>query len=580
MERRTFWWLFALVTIVYIIGLPIDIMDVDSAQYAAISREMVESGEYLQVHLYGRDYLDKPPLLFWVTSFFFNVFGYANWSFKIGSFLFTLVGVFSTFRLGKLLYNERVGRLAAIILYSCQAFILFNNDVRTDTILTAAVVFAIWQIMEWLHNYKWKWIIGAAIGIACAMMAKGPIGIMVPVLAVGSWLIGTGRWRDVFRWQYLVLLALVGVLLLPMLYGLYTQFDLQPEKKVPMVTPQGLDYQDNISGLKFYLWTQSFGRITGENVWENGAGKFFFVHNFLWSFLPWALMFVVAFFGRITSVIKALRSGQRVPELLTVGGFILPFIALSMSSYKLPHYIFVMYPLAAILLASWWNEVWDSDSKSLKATSVVIQTLIGVLSFAAVALIYFWVFPKGGWLPAIASILVLGVAFYFISKSSFHRRNLIVGSVLISVAANIAMNSWFYPNIMKYQLGSNTAFAVEDLKIDKSKLYNYSFTSFSYYYYSGVIPKNTYQAKLALSFYQDGEAYVVTKEKHLRRLEKDFEYEVLHKFGAYPVTLLSLKFLNPETREDALYNACVIKITGFKESSKFAQHIEKQKASK
>ncbi|WP_417589983.1 ArnT family glycosyltransferase [Owenweeksia hongkongensis] len=579
MERNTYWWLFALVTIVYIIGLPIDIMDVDSAQYAAISREMAENGNYLQVHLYGRDYLDKPPLLFWITSFFFNVFGYANWSFKIGSFLFTLVGIYSTFRLGKLLYNERTGRLAAIILFSCQAFILFNNDVRTDTILTAAVVFAIWQIMEWLHSYKWKWIIGAAVGIACAMMAKGPIGIMVPVLAVGSWIVGTGRWRDFFRWQYIVLLVLVGFLLSPMLYGLYTQFDLQPEKSVPMVTPQGLDYQKNISGLKFYLWTQSFGRITGENVWTNGAGKFFFVHNFLWSFLPWALMFVVAFFARIVKAVKAIPNRKTMPELLTLGGFILPFIALSMSSYKLPHYIFVMYPLAAILLASWWQEVWEKNNRSLKVTSLSIQTLIGVASLAAVCLIYFWVFSDGSWLPAIISLLFMAVAFYFLFKTFKSGINLIVASVLISIAANIAMNTWFYPNIMKYQMGSNTAFAIQDLELDETKVFNYRFTSFSYYYYSGNIPQNTNSNKLALSMQNEGEVYIITEEKNLNSLDKDFDFEVLEKFGTYPVTLLSIRFLNPETRENTLRPVCILKVTGIKENSKFAELSAQQKGS-
>ncbi len=580
MGRITFWWLFAILMIIYIIGLPIDIMDVDSAQYASISREMTESGNYLHVTNYGRDYLDKPPLLFWVTSLFFNIFGYANWSFKIGSFLFTLLGVFSTFRLGKLLYSERVGRLSAIILFSSQSFFLFNNDVRTDTILTSAVVFAIWQIMEWLYSHKWKWIIGAAVGIACAMMAKGPIGIMVPVLAVGSWIVGTGRWRDVFRWQYLVILFLVALFLAPMLYGLYTQFDIHPEKEVPMVTPNGLSNERNVSGLKFYLWTQSFGRITGENVWENGAGKFFFVHNFLWSFLPWALMFVVAFFGRIISVFKATKDKSQMPELLTLGGFVLPFIALSMSSYKLPHYIFVIYPLAAILLASWWDEIWEKEIKSLKVTSVIFQCLIGIVTLAAIGLIYFWVFPNNSWLPAIVSAIFLLVAFYFLLNTFRRKQNLIVGSVLFSIAANLAMNVWFYPNIMKYQPGSSTAFAVKELNLDTDKLYSYGFTAYSYYYYSGELPKNTNRFKLAMSVYEQGEVYVVTRSEAFSKMDNDFTFQVLKKIEGYPVTLLSMKFLNPKTRDESLRDVYILRVTGFKENSKFAEMAAQKKASK
>lgn len=564
-----------MLAVVYIIGFPVDIMDVDSAQYASISKEMTQNGSYLQVMLYGRDYLDKPPLLFWVTAFFFNLFGYANWSFKLGSFLFTILGVYSTFRLGKLLYSKRVGHSAAIILFSCQAFILFNNDVRTDTILTSAVIFAIWQIMEWLHDKKWKWLIGASIGIACAMMAKGPIGIMVPVLAVGSWIIGTSRWKEIFRWEYVVLLVLVAAMLSPMLYGLYTQFDIHPEKEVGMVSPNGIIKETGVSGVKFYLWTQSFGRLTGENVWSNGAGPFFFVHNFLWSFLPWALMFIVAFFSRIVETVKALVNNQKLPELLTLGGFILPFIALSMSKYKLPHYIFVMYPLAAIMLASWWEEVWKRQLKGFKVTSLVLQIIVWVLSTAVAAMIYFWFFPDGSLGLAVFSAAALLSGLWFITvRFNKKPKKLITGSVLVSVGVNIAMNGWFYPNIMNYQLGSNAAYKIQELELPADKLFSYNFHAYSFYYYSKE-PVNSISLNEMQERVSNGEeVYVVTREKNIDKLEKEFTYDLLEEFGSYPVTLLSLKFLNPETRENTLKPVYIVKITGFNENGNFAVNTE------
>ena len=558
-----------MLVLVYILGFPVDIMDVDSAQYASISKEMTQNGSYLQVMLYGRDYLDKPPLLFWVTAFFFNLFGYANWSFKLGSFLFTLIGVYSTFRLGKLLYSTKVGYASAMILFSCQAFILFNNDVRTDTILTSAVVLAIWQIMEWLSDRKWKWLIGASIGIACAMMAKGPIGIMVPVLAVGSWIVGTKRWSDVFRWQYLVLLVLVTLMLAPMLYGLYMQFDMHPEKEVGMVSPNGIVRETNVSGLKFYLWTQSFGRLTGENVWSNGAGPFFFVHNFLWSFLPWALLFIVAFFSRIVQVFQAILSKRTLPELLTLGGFILPFVALSMSKYKLPHYIFVVYPLAAILLASWCEEVWEKHIKGLKITSFILQLLVWLISSSVVAMIYFWFFPDGGLGLAIFSIAFMLISLFYLVKYSANVKNLLVGSVLISVGVNIAMNGWFYPNIMHYQLGSNAAFAVKELNLPTEKLYSYNFHAYSFYYYSQEPVNKIQLSEIGEKLDSGDEVYIVTREKNIQKIKEHYQFEILREFGSYPVTLLSLKFLNPQTRSETLKPVYIIQVTGINENSKF-----------
>lgn len=575
MNSKTFLWLFALLLLVYFLGFPVTIMDVDSGQYASISREMAETGNYLQVMSHGRDYLDKPPLLFWVTALMFNIFGYANWSFKIGSFLFTLLGVYSTFRLGKLLYSSSVGRLAAIILFSCQAFILFNNDVRTDTILTSSVVFAIWQMMEWYQTKKWKWIVGAALGISFAMMAKGPIGIMVPVLAIGSWIIGQGRWKDIIKWQYLVLLTLVAVMLAPMLYGLYTQFDLQPEKSVDMVTPHGIEKQTNVSGLKFYLWTQSFGRITGENVWKNNTGPFFFVHNFLWSFLPWALVFLLAFFSRIRQLVLSLLKKAEQPELLTLGGFILPFIALSMSAYKLPHYIFVVYPLAAILLASWWVKVWESENKAVKNTVLILQSIIWLAFTAAVVLIHFWVF-KGGWFIAGSALLVQMVALWFLIRSSQRDRNLIVAVVLSAVAGNLSMNGWFYPKLMDYQAGSNAAMAVKNLNLDPAEVYNYRFHTFTYYYYRGEFTQSITPALAEKKLAKGENVYVVTDEKGVKALGKTFEYTTLHAFGTHSITKLSGKFLNPKTRNETLQKVSLIQIIGKKENLKFADENQKK----
>ena len=77
---------FALV--VYIAGWFIDLMQEDAAQYGSIAQEMMQNGSYLQVKHRGADYLDKPPLLFWLVSFSFKLFGVHNFAYRIPSFIF------------------------------------------------------------------------------------------------------------------------------------------------------------------------------------------------------------------------------------------------------------------------------------------------------------------------------------------------------------------------------------------------------------------------------------------------------------------------------------------------------------
>lgn len=538
-------------------------MDVDSAQYASISREMSETGNYLQVMHRGRDYLDKPPLLFWLSSISFEIFGTHNWVFKLGSFLFTLLGVWSTFRLGRLLYNSKVGYIAALILFSSQAFFLFNNDVRTDTILAGSVIYAIWQIVSWLHVKKWKYLFGGALGIALAMMAKGPIGLMVPVLAIGSYLIGTGRWRDFFRWQYLVLIVVVAVLLSPMLWGLYQQFDLQPDKTVGMVSPDGIKEEKGVSGLKFYLWTQSFGRITGENVWKDNSGPFFFVHNFLWSFLPWALLFLWAYSERLVNLVRAIRKKASIPELLTPLGFLIPFLVLSTSSYKLPHYIFVLYPLGAILLAEWIHRRWvEHSEKGTVKTSFGIQVFVSLAYIAMIYMIYA-LFFKGAqvWL-VVLNFTVLLISLIYMFRFRTKGINLLVGCVLLSASLNLAMNAWFYPNVMKYQAGNNLAdFLNKQGKVPDSVFYFHYFTFSMGFYMEGTI--NTInEDEIDDRLENNLETVLVTKESAFKDLDKRFNYSIIHDFGSYPVTQLSVDFLMEQSRESTLEPVYIVKIDG------------------
>ena len=128
---------------VYIIGFGIDIMDIDASQYAEMSREMSLSNSYLQVFEVGKDYLDKPPFLFWVTALSMKIFGANNFAYRLPSFLFALFALFSTYRFALLFYKKEIASLAALILASCQAFYLINHDVKTDTILMSWVIFSI-----------------------------------------------------------------------------------------------------------------------------------------------------------------------------------------------------------------------------------------------------------------------------------------------------------------------------------------------------------------------------------------------------------------------------------------------------
>ena len=133
----------SILLLIYINNLFLDIMRIDAAQYASISLEMLQNQSYLQVYDFQQDYLDKPPLLFWISSWSMGAIGICNFAYKIGAFLFLLFSLYAIYKFTANYYNHKIAKNAVLVFATCQAFFLMSNDVRTDGILTSSVIIAI-----------------------------------------------------------------------------------------------------------------------------------------------------------------------------------------------------------------------------------------------------------------------------------------------------------------------------------------------------------------------------------------------------------------------------------------------------
>ena len=291
------------VCVIGMLGIPL--IDIDAAQYASMSREMANTGNYLKLYDLGVDYLDKPPLLFWLSSFSIQLFGVHDWAYRLPSVLCLGLALWSVYRFTLLYYNELSAQLSVLVLATSQAFILMAHDVRCDTMLMGFVMFSIWQLAAWYQSNVWKHFMMAFIGIGLGMLTKGPIAIVVPGVSFAIHFLLQRNWKQFFRWEYIIGILIVGLLLMPMSIGLYTQFDLHPGKIIHGVPIE--------SGLRFYYWTQSFGRYTGENVFNEMNHFTFLLENMLWSFLPW--VFILG----ILNIVLSLFPGWLSPFSNTFG---------------------------------------------------------------------------------------------------------------------------------------------------------------------------------------------------------------------------------------------------------------------
>ena len=519
----------------------IPLMDIDAAQYASISREMLERKSYLQFFDLGQDYLDKPPMLFWISGLFMKIMGIHDWAYRLPSFLFAWLSVYSTYRLAILFYKKDIALLSAMILASSQALFLITHDVRTDTMLMGWVSFSLWQLAEWYQFNKWKNFILAFIAIAGGMMTKGPIALMIPAFAFFPHFLLRREWKQFFRWEYIIGIFIIALMLIPMSWGLYQQFDLHPGKLIN---------GDPIkSGLRFYYWTQSFGRYTGENHFKEMNDFTFLLQNMLWSLLPWIIFFLVALVLDVVGIIKNRLIISSKQEWFTTGGFIITYIILGKSQAQLPHYIFIVFPLAAIITGKFvYRLLYTEDFKKWKNLFTYFHLVIFSLLWVAVILLMEIPFAAIPVYMGIIAAIGWGIMlFRFFAKNPAFPRLLFICFFTI-IGINFFLDTAFYPALLPYQKGSAFASFINENKINKNKVVMLSGnTGHSLAFYS----QHIYPVKSSMQV-QEGDLVIAPLDSLALLQQKFAGSRIITRINSFGVTGLTLPFLNPKTREKEL----------------------------
>ena len=527
--------------IIYILGsLFIPLMEIDSVQYANISREMLQNKSFLQIFDQGKDYLDKPPMLFWLSSLSMYFFGINDFAFRLPSILMAILAIYSTYKFTLLFFSNEIAILAALILASTQAMFLITHDVRTDTMLMAWVILAIWQFASWLNNRKWHSLIIAFSAVAFGMMTKGPIALMVPIFSFAPHMLIHRNFKMLFRWEYLVGLIIIIILLIPMDIGLYQQFDLHPEKVMYEKT--------GTSGIRFFYWTQSFGRITGESVWHENDDFFFLFQNLLWGFLPWTLFLISGLISECTRVIRTKFIVNKNEEWIVLPGFLITYTALGISNYQLPHYIYVVLPFTAIIAAkSLYSLVINWENKFFKNVINGINIFIYILVLAILLVLLLFTFNTNIYF-VIASLSVMSISFLILMLKKIGAIPKVIQFALFTIiTTNLLLTIFFYPTLLEFQLGNALTKVIRQKNIDKTKFYLYQvYYERSLDFYSN----HSFQQVESLNSLKSND-YVLVKNELINQ-ELLTNFNKVEQVSTFHVSTLNAEFLNPKTRESVL----------------------------
>jgi 4-amino-4-deoxy-L-arabinose transferase-like glycosyltransferase len=528
----------------YLAGAVVPPLDGVSAGYADIALGILEGGKWTQFMTQGQNYQGGTPLLFWLVALSFELFGISVVAYKLPSLLFSVLAVYSTIRLGSLLYNETVARLAGVILASAFAFLFANNTADMDALLIGAVAFATSQLFIFVTDENKlsarAHLVVAGAGLALGLAARGLVGVVLPLAAVFFYLIYRLEWRRIFDPFWLALPLFVLLFASPLLYVYHTQFGMD-----------GL--------MKFILWLQSTEQQPARSLFGGeGRDLFFYYYTYLWAFLPWSALALWA----LASGALRLTNDRYWPRAqgyaVTLGLIVGVFILLSLARFRLTYYVSVLLPFFALLLASWLPARLRHPVSLRRLWQV--QYVAFALIVDAALVFNGWMFPLRDWAVGLVVVAMLVLGIWGIPRW-FGGSRLIIVSVSISAVFWLLTNLSLYPRLLEYQAGTMLGNVVMERQLDKARNIYYLEDGGHTASFDVAIRRRVQTLTINDLIASDRpKVLFVTARGHEMILERGLLFDVLAHSSDYDIARPGWKFLDPNTRTNELRGAYLLQV--------------------
>lgn len=345
----------------------------DEPRYAEIGRAMALTGDWITPRLGGIDWFEKPALTYWLVAGGFKLFGESEFTARIGIGLTGMLGVLLLYLVGTRFRSARFGYLSAAVLVSSGMWIGFSRVATFDLPLSVSIELALiaWLLWDragtrWARARFWG-LFSFALGLA--MLAKGLVGILFPVIIVGTYFLLTGglkRLRQLFQLHQLGRLLAAGAIFVAtsaLWYG-------------PMIARHGRLFID-----EFFI-AHHFQRYL-TNQYRHPQPFWFFVFVAVAGCFPWIYPLLVRAGGLRNRWRSLLADETDRFELFTWLWALIPIIFFSFSGSKLPGYILPAFPPLAMIIARQLEDWWDEEHPS-RAHIVSVTLTMATIFLAAV----------------------------------------------------------------------------------------------------------------------------------------------------------------------------------------------------
>jgi len=240
----------------------------DEGRYAWVAFGMLQ-GDALVPTLDGLPFFHKPPLFYWLDIAAMRVFGANAFTARFGSLVGAWVLGAALFGFLRARHGIDIAHRALLVLATCPFYFLAaqyaNHDMLVAGLITATVL-AFVRAADEAGRSRLAWTMAAWAASGLALLAKGLIGIVLPALVVGAWLLMQRRWRDVLALLHPLGLGAFAVIALPWMLAMQSRY------------PGFFDY---------FIVEQHFRRYAASSF-NNVQPFWFLAAAFVLATLPWS----------------------------------------------------------------------------------------------------------------------------------------------------------------------------------------------------------------------------------------------------------------------------------------------------
>lgn len=368
----------------------IGLMDKTEALYVEVAHQIFLTNDWISPHWNGDYFYSYPIGGYWLIALSFKIFGVSEWAARLPVALWAMAVVllvFYTLRyFGTTRKKARTDQrqlwmsawIGAAIVGLNPAWVAWGRTGVSDMFLASGIVLA---MLAFFLGYAQPdrpkaqqiWYLAFPVFMAVAVLAKGPIGLILPVLGIGCFLLYLGKFGEVF-WEVRPLRTTIIFLTLTLPWY------------VAATWVDGKIFIDEFIGLS------NFQRFTSV-VYRHAGPWYFYIMPTVVLMLPWSVYLPLAI-ARLGFWRRAYwRSSSRSSHLglFVFFWFVTIFLFFSAAATKLAGYILPLIPALAIIITLFWSEeLSQTERRQGKSWFFILSGIVNVVILMALAVASFY----------------------------------------------------------------------------------------------------------------------------------------------------------------------------------------------